>query len=215
MYKVFIDHKPIIFVHKEDLSTEESLVEGERESLNPLTRLRSKDVETLDDLKDLLKDITIDRPLYLVSKKPEKEFERLFAEYKYIEAAGGIVQRKESFLVIKRKGLWDIPKGKIDKGESAEDACVREIMEECGIDGHIITAPLVNTYHTMKWNGKRALKKTFWYMLSYDGKKATTPETKEDITEAKWMKRDEMLAIRGNTFGSINDVLDAFVLSRQ
>ena len=154
--------------------------------------------------------VELDAPLYLSSKNPKKEFQRLFKSYKKIEAAGGIVQRKKSYLVIKRKGLWDIPKGRIDNGESAEHACVREIMEECGIDGHEITMPLTTTYHTMKWNGKKALKKTFWYMLTYDGTKKTKPETKEDITEAVWMKRDEMLYIRGNTFGSINDVLDAF-----
>jgi len=197
MYKVFIDHKPIIFVHKNDLSTGN-------------LQFKSKKIKKLKELKNLMVEAEIDKPLYLTSKRPEEEFKRLFAKYKFIEAAGGIVQRKDSFLIIKRKGFWDIPKGKIEKDESIEVACVREIMEECGIDGHEIISPLVNTYHTMKWNGKKALKKTYWFMLSYNGPITTTPQLEEDITEVKWMSREELLSIRGNTFGSINDVLDAF-----
>lgn len=211
MYKVFIDHKPIIFVHKNDLSTEESPMGDDRESIDDPLTLKSKRIESVKEIKKLLKAVTISNPLYLTSKKPEAEFKRIFAEHKYIEAAGGIVRREDSFLIIKRKGLWDIPKGKVEKGESPEEACVREISEECGIDGHEIMSPLINTYHTMKWNGKKALKKTYWFLLDYSGTLETEPQTEEDITEVKWMDRNEMLSIRGNTFGSINEVLDAFV----
>lgn len=198
MYEVFIDQKPVVFIEKQELSTE-NLVE------------KAKNISSLDDLKPLLRKASIASPLYLTAKNPKKAFNTFFADYKKIDAAGGIVQRKEKFLVIKRKGLWDIPKGRIDKGEDAETACVREIMEECGIDGHSIVHPLCETYHIMKWNGQPALKRTFWYMLTYNGPKETTPETKEDITEAKWMSREKLLGIRDKTFGSITVVLDAFI----
>lgn len=197
MYKVFIDQKPVIFIEKEELSTELNVV-------------KAKSIESIDDLKPHLKAASIEHPLLLKSKNPKKSFKRLFADHKKIEAAGGIVKRGEKFLVIKRKGLWDIPKGKIDKGETAEVACVREIMEECGIDGHQITQPLTETYHTMKWNGRPAIKRTYWFMLTYDGPKKTSPETKEGITKAKWMTEEEMLGIRTKTYGSISAVLDAY-----
>lgn len=198
MYKVFIDHKPIIFIQKDDLSTRN-------------LQFESKKVDDFEDLKGLLVDAGINNPLHLTSEWPEKEFNRLFSGFKYMEAAGGIVQRKDSYLIIERMGFWDIPKGKIEQGESPEEACVREIMEECGIEGHKIVAPLVNTYHTMKWNGKNALKKTYWFMLTYNGPEDTSPQTEEDITQVRWMNREEMLSIRSNTFGSINDVLDAYI----
>lgn len=198
MYKVFIDQKPVVFIEKEELSTD-FLVE------------KAKNVTDMDALKLLLREASIDSPVFLTTKNPKKTFKAFFSDFKKIEAAGGIVQRKKKFLVIKRKGLWDIPKGKIDKGEDAETACVREIMEECGIDGHSIVHPLCETYHCMKWNGQPALKRTYWYMLAYDGLKETTPETKEDITEAKWMSREKLLDIRKKTFGSINVVLDAYL----
>lgn len=197
MYKVFIDHKPVVFIGKDELSTDVNVA-------------KAKNVETVEALKPLLKKATIADPIFLVAKNPKKAFNRFFDGYKKIDAAGGIVQRKEKFLVIKRKGLWDIPKGRIDKGEDAETACVREIMEECGIDGHKIIHPLTDTYHTMKWNGRPALKHTFWYMLTYEGPKDTHPEVKEGITEAKWMSLENFLNIRKKTFGSINEVLDAF-----
>lgn len=198
MYKVFIDHRPIIFLQKEDLSTGN-------------LKLEAKNVKSLDSIQEVLTEVRIDNPLCLTTETPKNEFDRLFQEYLLIEAAGGIVERDGKFLVIKRMGYWDIPKGKIDEGETPEVACVREIMEECGINGHQIASPLTHTYHTMKWDEKKALKKTHWFMLKYDGALETEPQLEEDITEVRWMSKDELLSIRENTFGSINDVLDAFV----
>jgi len=197
MYKVFIDQKPVVFIGKEELSTDSNVA-------------KAKDISDLKALQSLLEKASIEMPVFLTSKNAKKAFKNFFEDFKKIDAAGGIVQRKEKYLVIKRKGLWDIPKGRIDSGEDAETACVREIMEECGIHGHQIIHPLTDTYHLMKWNGKPALKRTYWYMLQYDGTKDTVPQTKEDITEAKWMSREKLLGIRSKTFGSITEVLDAF-----
>lgn len=197
MYKVFIDQKPVIFIEKEVLSTE-------------INVLKAKSIVNVDDLQPFLSTVTIDSPLYLTSSEPRRSFKRIFREHKKIKAAGGIVRRGDKYLIIKRKGLWDIPKGRIDKGEETEAACIREIMEECGIVGHKIVEPLAETYHTMKWNGRPALKRTFWFMLSYDGPEDTRPEKKEGITKAKWMTREKMLSIRKKTYGSIQHVLDAF-----
>lgn len=197
MYKVFIDHKPVVFTTKEELSTDKNVV-------------KAKEITSAEELKPFIKKASIAEPVFLISKNPKKAFKSFFESHKKIEAAGGIVKRKEKYLVIKRKGLWDIPKGRIDKGESAEHACVREIMEECGIEEQKIVGKLTETYHTMKWNGQPALKHTQWYMLTYNGPKETRPEVKEEITEAKWMTREKMMSIRKKTFGSINEVLDAF-----
>lgn len=198
MYKVFIDHKPVIFVEKKDLSTD-------------FPKIKAKNVESVKkDIEPLMKEVTLDTPLQIVCSDVEEAFKDVFKDFKLIEAAGGLVQRKDDFLLIKRKGLWDIPKGKIDKGESPENAAVREVMEECGIDGHEITDPLVTTYHTMKFRGKPAIKRTYWYMMKYKGRKITAPQREEGITKVKWMCEDHMLSIRGRTYGSINEVLDCY-----
>ena len=121
------------------------------------------------------------------------------------------MKRQESYLLIKRKGLWDIPKGKINKGEPKKEAAIREVMEECGIFGHKIKDKLVVTYHTMKFKGRLAIKRTDWYVMSYKGPSEVHPQINEGITKVKWMTEEHMLSIRGRTYGSINEVLDAYV----
>ena len=87
------------------------------------------------------------------------------SKYKVIEAAGGLVfNEKNKILMIFRNGKWDLPKGKIELGESIEDAAIREVEEECGIDNLKIDNKLINTYHTYNLNGFNILKKT-WFRL--------------------------------------------------
>lgn len=200
MYKVFVDHKPVIFIESKDVAKK-----------NPSIRA-SEIVAFPKDIKLLLRtQVSLDVPLQVICEDPKASFKAVFSDFIKIKAAGGLVQRKESFLMIKRKGLWDIPKGKINKKEPKEDAAVREVAEECGIEGHKITEPLVVTYHTMKFKGRWALKRTDWYMMKYKGPRQVTPQINEGITKVKWMKEEYMLGIRGRTYGSINEVLDAYV----
>ncbi|HRI61402.1 MAG TPA: NUDIX domain-containing protein, partial [Saprospiraceae bacterium] len=54
--------------------------------------------------------------------------------FKVLEAAGGFVRNAENkLLVFFRRGSWDLPKGKIDAGETPEQAAVREVQEETGL----------------------------------------------------------------------------------
>jgi 8-oxo-dGTP pyrophosphatase MutT (NUDIX family) len=200
MYKVFVDHKPVIFIESKDVVKKQPSV-------------KARDIVSFPKgIRLLLRtQATIDEPLQIVCDDPEAEFKRIFSDFIKIKAAGGLVQRKGLFLMIKRKGLWDIPKGKIDKNEKKKAAAIREVSEECGIDGHEISEKLVVTYHTMKWKGRWALKRTDWYMMKYKGPSKVTPQIKEGITKVKWMPEDYMLAVRGRTYGSINEVLDAYV----
>lgn len=198
MYKVFIEHKPVVFITKEEKS-------------NFFPVLKAREIESIQvSILPMLKKVSIDCPLQIISKNPEEAFENVFKGVKRIYASGGLVRRKDEFLLIKRKGLWDIPKGKIDKGEKKKAAAVREVEEECGIQNPIITDHLVDTYHTMKYKGNIALKKTYWYMMKYKGTKILTPQIEEGITKVKWMPMGYMMAIRGRTYGSINEVLDVF-----
>lgn len=200
MYKVFVDHKPVIFIESKDAVKKQPSVKA------------SDIVSFPKGIRLLLRtQASIDSPLQIICEDPKESFKEIFSDFIKIKAAGGLVQRKETFLMIKRKGLWDIPKGKINKKEPREDAAIREVAEECGIDGHKITEPLVVTYHTMKFKGRWALKRTDWYMMKYKGSSKVVPQIKEGITKVKWMSEEHMLSIRGRTYGSINEVLDAYV----
>ena len=200
MYKVFVDHKPVIFIESKDsVKKLPSINVGEIVSFPKGIRLL------------LRTQVSIDAPLQIICDDPKESFKEIFSDFIKIKAAGGLVQRKETFLMIKRKGLWDIPKGKINRKEPREDAAIREVAEECGIDGHKISDPLVVTYHTMKLKGRWALKRTDWYMMKYKGSSKVTPQINEGITKVKWMSEEHMLSIRGRTYGSINAVLEAYV----
>ena len=52
-----------------------------------------------------------------------------------VDAAGGVVVREGHVLLVHRPRYddWTLPKGKLDPGESFEDAAVREVQEETGL----------------------------------------------------------------------------------
>ncbi len=74
-----------------------------------------------------------------------KSFKSLFH---IVEAAGGLVANKEDkILFIHRLGKWDLPKGKLEKGEGVKEAAVREVEEETGITDLELLDFLQETYH--------------------------------------------------------------------
>ena len=131
--------------------------------------------------------------------------------FKVIDAAGGIVTNKEGqVLIIRRRDKWDLPKGKLDKGESYQFAAMREIKEECGLDKIKIVRPLLSTYHTYRLDDKHILKKTFWFELLYTGNGEPKPQLDEGITEIKWCSREELPEYLKDTYGTIQDVFNYF-----
>ncbi len=154
--------------------------------------------------------VFIDNKSVIFKVKDEAQLKLEFADYKFIEAAGGLVQHNDTFLFIKRNGVWDIPKGKLDKGETPETAAVREIEEECGLVKPEIIKHLVNTWHTYEHKGKMVLKKTYWYWLkATETKMNLVPQTEEGITEVTFFKRTEFEKIKTDTFLSIMEVIEA------
>ena len=134
-----------------------------------------------------------------------KEFVSCF---KLIHAAGGLVfNSKGKFLVIKRNDIWDLPKGKTEKGETAGEAAIREVSEECGLDSLVLKKSLIKTYHTYYLGETPILKETEWFLMKTNGSEITTPQIKEAITEVKWLKESEVPMIINNTYPSIVDVL--------
>ena len=109
-------------------------------------------------------------------------------------------------LVIYRREIWDLPKGKIEENELPNIAAIREVEEECGITDLEILNLLNITYHTYKLNGKDILKRTYWYEMFYNGIQNPKPQIEEEITEAKWLKTANLQEIINNTFPSIIEV---------
>lgn len=140
----------------------------------------------------------------------EKDLLACFPGYKFVEAAGGIVQSDSGFLFILRHGLWDIPKGKLDAGESPEEGAVREIEEECGLIRPEIIKHLLNTWHTYEHKGKQVLKKTYWFWLRESDQQAELiPQQEEGITEVRYFKKADFNKVKGDTYNSIREVIEA------
>ncbi|HLP56059.1 MAG TPA: NUDIX domain-containing protein [Fluviicola sp.] len=197
MYKVFIDNKVILFTKewKKSLKTQDFVL------FNTLDSGGFDFVKCRDDLP-------IGCLLIVLTDSPEETIRSVFCDYDFVEAAGGLVKRKNKYLFIERHGLWDIPKGKMEKNELPEVTAVREIEEECGIRVPKIKKLIGITFHTYDYKGKPTLKKNWWYSLDYDGPKTTAPQSEEDITKAVWLSKKEWDVVRENTYASIREVLD-------
>jgi 8-oxo-dGTP pyrophosphatase MutT (NUDIX family) len=116
---------------------------------------------------------------------------------------------KGEILFIFRRGKWDLPKGKLDAGETLEQCAVREVAEETGLRDIQLDGPLLVTWHTYDESGKHFLKETHWFSMSTRGDQSLTPQAEEQITELKWVGPEDLQAIVKDTFPSIVDVIKA------
>lgn len=133
-----------------------------------------------------------------------------FKKFTIIQAGGGLVSNdNKEYLLIQRRGKWDLPKGKLDEGETIEECAVREVQEETGLQQVEIVKPLLITYHTYHEGTKFVLKESHWYDMLAPGTQATTPQTEEDIQQIVWVPVSALGEYTGNTFPSIRDVLQA------
>jgi 8-oxo-dGTP pyrophosphatase MutT (NUDIX family) len=132
----------------------------------------------------------------------------IFSFFKEIAAAGGVVMNERNeILFIHRKGKWDLPKGKIEVGETAKQAAIREAREECGLKNLEIIEQLSTTYHTYMEDDQILLKETFWYLMkTFD--KELIPQTEEGITKAEWKGIAAKQEVYSNTYSSVKDVLE-------
>ena len=170
-----------------------------------------------DDLKELIgfyNHLRRINSLYIFHSNLDElrdSFRRCFTE---LFAAGGLVKNeKGEILMIFRRGKWDLPKGKLDKKETFEEAALREVEEECGIGNLRIVRPLISTYHTYEYKDTLALKKTSWFEMQYSGSAKPKPQTEEDITEVKWVKESDISKYLDNTYPAIKDVMTYFGIS--
>ncbi|MEM1219335.1 MAG: NUDIX hydrolase [Bacteroidota bacterium] len=144
----------------------------------------------------------------LLHPNVEELFQEFSKLYEVIEAAGGLVFNPAGeALFIFRRDFWDLPKGKIDPGETIQEAAVREVQEETGIQQITLGPPLLNTYHTYKTKkGKRVLKKTYWFEMQTTDT-ALTPQTEEDIEIAQWEDIGAFLERKPVVYKNIRAVL--------
>ncbi len=159
-------------------------------------------VQLLEQL-EILKKHRI-KSITLIVKSPKLTLERILISYKLIEAAGGIVRKKDKALMIFRLGKWDFPKGKLEEGETIEEAAVREVEEECNIKAELgkLIKVVYHTYRTRN-KGRKVLKRTYWYEMGLISDKKMKPQLEEDITDIQWVGMDAVNNNLDNSYQSL------------
>ncbi|HSO89034.1 MAG TPA: NUDIX domain-containing protein [Draconibacterium sp.] len=205
MYEVFWNDRKIVITHPGNIPIIKATV-------------RFEQINSPDEVKDWFLDFTRSKNVSAVFSHPipEEFWKDIFVPaFKPVPAAGGIVIRDEKLLFILRNGKWDLPKGKIDAGESAEEAALREVAEECGIKGHHIIKKLPSTFHIYQSPysdsfGQWILKETHWFEMNYTGTKNGSPQTIENISEIRWFAKNELEEVLANTYENLKSVISIY-----
>jgi 8-oxo-dGTP pyrophosphatase MutT (NUDIX family) len=146
----------------------------------------------------------------LLTEDPKSLFKSIKESCVIIKAAGGLVESaKGNYLFIFRNKKWDLPKGKVEKGEGMREAAWREVEEECGVKIFTHDEKLCKTYHVYTLGSKIVLKKTNWYRMTVKGEPKLIPQKEEGITKASWLSKNDLEPVIANTYPSIMDVLEA------
>ncbi len=197
MYKIFINDKPF-FITNSKLNIDDDLE----------TIFFNKTL--FDSLLQSTKNIDF-KGIILICEDVEMVFQLFASNYKLIEAAGGLVfNSNNELLLIERLGVWDLPKGKIDSGETPEIAALREVEEECAVNGLSIEYLAYKSYHTYFFKDKYILKRTFWYKMNTTFNGLLVPQEEENITKVEWQHFTKKNITNLNTYESIKDVLNNY-----
>ena len=193
MYKIYFDNRVITICAKNEL-----------DNIDQSNVLFCKSKKSFDNAYNLFLTDLSTIELIVHYDDPKELFKHLKGKYSVIKAAGGIVlNAKDELLIIKRNGYWDLPKGKIEKGEGKRIAAVREVEEECGISDLSIVAKIYKSYHNYQFKGKEIFKVTHWYIMKYSGVETLAPQIEEGITEVKWITKSEINSLLDNTYESL------------
>lgn len=130
-----------------------------------------------------------------------------------IIAAGGLVlNKKRELLMIFRRNFWDLPKGKLDPGESIAACAVREVQEETGLKDLILGELIGLTYHQYfdKWQHQEVIKETHWFAMKILGEQSLTPQLEEDITQVVWANKEQVAEFMEQSYPNIIQIIKKY-----
>ncbi len=203
MYKIYINGRPMVLATLPQ--------QGFQPSSDPANfiTLYTGNPKGLLGYVDLLEKNTEFQQVTIYSMDASQLYQDFCTQFTILEAAGGLVFNAEgAALLIYRLETWDLPKGKIDSGETPEEAAVREVQEETGLAQLELGPFLQMTYHVYRHpKHGRILKPTYWYKMATE-ETALVPQTEEQIESAVWRKLPEFLSREKNVYPNIRLVLE-------
>ena len=189
MYKVFVNDCPIILTDNKKNATNFSSVNFESIQV--------------DEIVDQIFQNRLEG-VFLFCENLSACWQQFKSYFISQKAAGGkVLNSNNEVLFIYRFNKWDLPKGKLEKGESISECAIREVEEECGITNLQILKPLGTTYHIYKEKGNTILKTTYWFLMSTDYSGKLTPQIKEGIEQVVFKKEAEIDKALENTYENI------------
>lgn len=195
MYKVFFNESLLTFSNQSNPEAKNILFQNEAQFDESFHLLSSKASNLVNIFSD---DI-------------ETVWTKFLKYYKHIQAAGGIVRNpKDDYLFIFRLGKWDLPKGKMEEGESREESAIREIEEECSLTNLELKRFLMPTFH-IYFLREYIIKETFWFEVFYDGVELPLPQTEEGIESVEWRKESEIPQLLENSYPNIKLLMDNYL----
>ena len=202
MYEIYVNDNPLLLMNKEEHDQMNPSLE---EVLHARYNGKTKELFRYIDLLEK----TEDHPgIWVYSSDGEQLYEDFKSLYKIVEAAGGLIYNKKGqVLAIFRLEHWDLPKGKIDPGETPEIAALREVEEETGLGRVTLGEQLPTTLHTYRnRKGKRVLKPTYWYRMTTEDTELTL-QAEEGIEKGEWESIETLLEKNWKFYRSIKKLL--------
>lgn len=189
MYKVFVNDCPIILTDNNNSSTNFEVVD-----FNSV------------DIFEIIQQFSTSKNegIHLFCSDLESCWRKFKLQFKVQEAAGGkVLNEQNEVLFIYRFDKWDLPKGKLEKGETIEECAVREVEEECGISNLTIEKQLETTYHIFERNSKTIFKITYWFLMNTSYFGSLTPQIEEGIEQVLFKNELEIKDALENTYENI------------
>ena len=130
-------------------------------------------------------------------------------EKKKIIAAGGLILNEDNdVLMIFRRGFWDLPKGKLDEGETVEECAIREIREETGLKKIELVKFITITQHEYFdiHSNADVLKETHWFEMKSNSYEPLIPQTEEDIVAIEWVNESKLKDYLQKSYANIQQL---------
>jgi 8-oxo-dGTP pyrophosphatase MutT (NUDIX family) len=196
-YKIFYGDRVVFLMSKNTKSFEK----------NDGLFYKFRDKDELFEILKTFENYSKTKILFVLHDDVEALLDLVKSNYKIVEAAGGIVKRSDGkMLAIFRRGKWDLPKGKVEKGEFYKQTALREVTEETGLKNIEAGKKFADTWHVYSENGKSILKRTVWFDMQLLADEQPVVQESEDITDYLWFDYQSVKDIMKNTYESLRDI---------